>query len=408
MKFWKRGSVSGSVVVLMVVGVTAVHAKEAGLCERDAYSGENYEPCFFQEMSVDEMAAEVRRFSRMWHGCFVEVIPATAPADVDFKGSPSDYPERYWFAADGRYGQMYTQGIHRKFKPEDCWLLIFANGEFRAQVMRLPRGPDYIRVTAEEGDLPLASNLVGLPALASGWVVEYASRTEDLLDQYLPESQIEVVDFDGQSLRALMLPTPYGRVWFGFHEGHVRYVRTESRAGVRVPDFTGSTKIVKFGEELEDKGVVAIENTVGPVLYEDDQISGIGAMSLHPSSVWVKSDGTKERPHAREVDHSDNSRDTAQLTVRPLKPGEFSLERIDVEAFGIPERLPALVPDSVVPYELRDGRLVKLVDARAQEVARESGFRRPSFWSRFRVFIIAFIAIVVGGVGWAIYRGRVE
>lgn len=352
--------------------------------------------------AIKEMQEEITRVSRLWHGCHVVALPDKIPDGYKKKGRLKEYAVNYWFSKDGRYGQTYRKAVDSRVLPDESWRLVFTNGEFWAQVAYFSSRSVPMDVIAKEGDFPIESEVDYGRALASGWIPQYRSRTEDLLAQYISDARLETVTFsDGESLAALVLPTRYGIVEFGFRDGRVRYVRTGLRVGTAVPDFESGESVFELDQTIPKfRNVVEVVETIGPIEYDAD--GGIKSEMLHPESkVLVKSDGQ------RVLDGAPDHR-VFNYTVRPLKPGEFSLERIDVEAFGIPERLPALVPDSVVPYELRDGRLVKLVDARAQEVARESGFRRPSFWSRFRVFIIAFIAIVVGGVGWAIYRGRVE
>ncbi len=345
------------------------------------------------EMSESEMKEAISLAGKLLLGKHVHV-------DQDMNGRES-YQD-YWVDTELGRGQWF---MHSPYNGKDGFYeqLMYANGKYAVELLMEPKnGSTRFQAFAIDAPKPNSALASGEAiGFLSGWVGPIRIRIDDLLAQYGRNAKVETDFFmSGESLPSLVFDTRSGRISFGFQQGRVRFVRVDIPCGTKVPSFRvlGSETVVG----VDKPGFESVRYVMGPIEYDDSGLPtriGYG----QESEVWFKANGDAvsilamaniEQPDLRWL----------QLKISDLKPGEFDPERIDIEKFGIPSRLKVIVPTSPVPYELRDGKLVKLADSRAEEVAHVAGFRQPGVWQRFKYLIVSGLILLTGMIGWYFHR----
>lgn len=92
-------------------------------------------------------------------------------------------------------------------------------------------------------------------------------------------------------------------------------------------------------------------------------------------------------------------------SYRPLRE-DLPKNQVVPSKMELPERLPIQMWGTNVPHELRDGRLVSLLDGEAMEVGQKVGFRSPTFFERHRWLLSFAVLVGLGGIGFYVYHRR--
>lgn len=92
-------------------------------------------------------------------------------------------------------------------------------------------------------------------------------------------------------------------------------------------------------------------------------------------------------------------------SYRPLKE-DLPKSQVVPKRFDLPDRLPVDVWGTNVPHELRDGRLVSLLDGVAMDVGPKVGFRSSTLFERYRWLLSIAILVALAGVVYYVYSKR--
>lgn len=341
--------------------------------------------------SRDQMVAEIRRISRLFIG--KHIVCDSGRAGVR---------EEYWCKSEDGIGQVF---FRQPYNGKEGYYeqLFYSNGKYSVEILNdQMEGVDRIHCFAIEGDMP-NSILVGgwETSLFCGWIGPVKRRVDSLLKEHRGDLKVDSDSFlGGEALPSLIIESDRGRISFGFHDNEVRFLKVDVPCGTRIPTFRPVNKEEVVGEGRP--GFAFQRTVIGPIEYDADGMPVRVGFS-EGKFAWVRSDGTVEATPLPSVPAGTIAW-IRYVEISDLKPGEFDQERIDIEKFGIPSRLKVMVPTSPVPYELRDGKLVKLADARAEEVAHVAGFRQPGVWQRFKYLIVSGLILLTGMIGWYFHR----
>ena len=334
----------------------------------------------------------MNNFRRLLSLCFVlfpTQVGAQLPSEnVELVGVVSEFSSKYdgrkiefeyppkrkiWISRDGATGQSYFPALSTT-----NWRLIYWNKKYCLNVSNNVVGsePSSFLCTAVDSSLSAGFGEMGGFLLGKDYT-QFASYKDVIASS---DVSVETLRFGKHGeYQSLICESEFGRLEFGIEEQRLLFVAKWLRPNMIVKRADGKTEAF----DVKDEWRIIF----GPIVYDSD---GFPVSAKHEAHRYGK-DGSlaevKNGPHWKILSHSE------------LKAGDLSAERLNIEAFGIPKKLGAHV-DSPVPYELRDGRLVKLVDGRSEKIVQESGFRKPSFWSRWMYPLIAAVPLVFAAIVW--------
>ena len=173
----------------------------------------------------------------------------------------------------------------------------------------------------------------------------------------------------------------FSDVKFFFAENQLKYFQVDMTVGKLFSN--GHNIPFKPWESPADSGISSLTFVNGPFEYED----GIQVAVARNLNITRFDSAPTDRSEVGKYEI---------IESRPLDVS-ISADRIDIEKFGIPERVEISV-GSGVPNELRNGRLMKLTDAHALEIIHSTGFRPPSLFARLRYAVLTLVLIVLLGL----------
>lgn len=97
-------------------------------------------------------------------------------------------------------------------------------------------------------------------------------------------------------------------------------------------------------------------------------------------------------------------RTTLEIASSRSLPAERTLDGVEFKNLSLPARVPVKVYGNGIAHELRNGRLVSVLDAQSIEVAAKVGFRRPDLWQQYRWYLLLILVIAVLSVVYYVHR----
>lgn len=311
------------------------------------------------ESEVHALAGLVREYCESYLGYKTAI---SSPKELQF-----------WYGADGKVAQAKCSA--RNGAGDLGWQLIYWNNLYAIDLTWIDRHTSSSDLNfaciAFDFNFPLTFTSIDLELLGrhGGSLQSFSELVEDRTS----ELSVEDTKFLGKSYKTLRVKTAqFGEIEFAVSDNRIEFIGI-----TRSPEVLRRTR-----EGLDPYGKVdGWEKTrvvCGPISYD-----------------------RKGKPIAckrvSEVDYENKPSEVVELAELRIasyeieKPG-ISSERIDFEEFGIPKQLSVLC-DSPLPYELRDGRLVKLVDMRAEEIAQTSAFRKSSLLAKWPMVILVLFSV---------------
>lgn len=181
------------------------------------------------------------------------------------------------------------------------------------------------------------------------------------------------------------------------------------------PRLLGIKTIVSKGDELIDwQGVYRYGE---PPPKEWDELTNTGLNDKYSETevgpIEYDSKGKPKAANTHSITISNNDeRSVFQfrfeiLSYSPLRE-DLPPNQVVTTKMKLPERLAIQMYGTNVPHELRDGRLVSLLDGVAMEVGSKVGFRKPSGYERFGWLALFVTLLVLLGIAYYVYRKRME